>query len=59
MVDHRAASAHRRPVPAAAWRIRVHAGIPGVARFVDARIQTIYGGTTEIMKTIIAKDLGI
>jgi alkylation response protein AidB-like acyl-CoA dehydrogenase len=31
-----------------------------VARaYVDARIQTIYGGTTEIMKTIIAKDLGI
>ncbi|HEX5255144.1 MAG TPA: acyl-CoA dehydrogenase family protein [Mycobacterium sp.] len=31
-----------------------------VARaFVDARIQTIYGGTNEIMKTIIAKDLGI
>jgi len=27
--------------------------------FVDARIQTIYGGTTEIMKTIIAKDLGL
>lgn len=32
----------------------------GVARaFVDARIQTIYGGTNEIMKTIIAKDLGL
>ena len=31
-----------------------------VARaFVDARIQTIYGGTTEIMKTIVAKDLGL
>ena len=31
-----------------------------VARaFVDARIQTIYGGTNEIMKTIIAKELGI
>ncbi len=31
-----------------------------VARaFVDARIQTIYGGTNEIMKTIIAKDLEI
>ncbi|MCX2965538.1 acyl-CoA dehydrogenase family protein [Gordonia aquimaris] len=31
-----------------------------VARaFVDARIQTIYGGTTEIMKSIVAKDLGI
>ncbi|QTI68496.1 acyl-CoA dehydrogenase family protein [Gordonia polyisoprenivorans] len=27
--------------------------------FLDARIQSIYGGTTEIMKTIIAKDLGI
>ncbi|HEU4363629.1 MAG TPA: acyl-CoA dehydrogenase family protein [Mycobacterium sp.] len=27
--------------------------------FVDARIQTIYGGTNEIMKTIIAKELGI
>ena len=27
--------------------------------FVDARIQTIYGGTTEIMKTIIAGDLGL
>ena len=27
--------------------------------FVNARIQTIYGGTTEIMKTIISKDLGI
>jgi alkylation response protein AidB-like acyl-CoA dehydrogenase len=27
--------------------------------FVYARIQTIYVGTTEIMKTIIAKDLGI
>ena len=27
--------------------------------FVDARIQTIYGGTNEIMKTIIAKDFGI
>ena len=31
-----------------------------VARaFVDARIQTIYGGTTEIMKEIIGRDLGL
>lgn len=30
-----------------------------VPQTVDARIQTIYGGTTEIMKTIVAKDLGI
>ncbi|GAB2960049.1 acyl-CoA dehydrogenase family protein [Amycolatopsis acidiphila] len=27
--------------------------------FVDARIQTIYGGTTEIMKEIIGRDLGL
>ena len=27
--------------------------------FVDARIQTIYGGTTEIMKEIIGRDLGV
>lgn len=27
--------------------------------FVDARVQTIYGGTTEIMKEIIGKDLGL
>lgn len=31
-----------------------------VARaFVDARIQTIYGGSTEIMKEIIGRDLGL
>jgi alkylation response protein AidB-like acyl-CoA dehydrogenase len=27
--------------------------------FADARIQTIYGGTTEIMKEIIGRDLGL
>jgi alkylation response protein AidB-like acyl-CoA dehydrogenase len=27
--------------------------------YVDARIQTIYGGTTEIMKEIIGRDLGV
>jgi alkylation response protein AidB-like acyl-CoA dehydrogenase len=32
---------------------------PVARAYVDARIETIYGGTTEIMKTIIAKDLGI
>ena len=32
---------------------------PVARAFVDARIQSIYGGTNEIMKTIIAKDLGI
>jgi alkylation response protein AidB-like acyl-CoA dehydrogenase len=27
--------------------------------YVDVRIQTIYGGTTEIMKEIIGRDLGL
>ena len=31
-----------------------------VARdYVDVRIQTIFGGTTEIMKEIIGRDLGL
>ncbi|CAN5788775.1 acyl-CoA dehydrogenase family protein [soil metagenome] len=32
---------------------------PIARAYADARITTIYGGTTEIMKTIIAKDLGL
>jgi alkylation response protein AidB-like acyl-CoA dehydrogenase len=32
---------------------------PIARAFADARITTIYGGTTEIMKTIIAKHLGL
>jgi alkylation response protein AidB-like acyl-CoA dehydrogenase len=32
---------------------------PIARAYVDARITTIYGGTTEIMKTIIAKRLGL
>ena len=27
--------------------------------FVDSRVQTIYGGTTEIMKEIIGRGLGV
>jgi long-chain-acyl-CoA dehydrogenase len=31
-----------------------------VARaFADSRVQTIFGGTTEIMKEIIGRDLGV
>jgi long-chain-acyl-CoA dehydrogenase len=31
-----------------------------VARaFADSRVQTIFGGTTEIMKEIIGRDLGL
>lgn len=32
---------------------------PIARAWADARITTIYGGTTEIMKTIVAKDLGL
>jgi alkylation response protein AidB-like acyl-CoA dehydrogenase len=32
---------------------------PVARAFADARIQTIYGGTTEIMKEIIGRDLGL
>jgi alkylation response protein AidB-like acyl-CoA dehydrogenase len=32
---------------------------PIARAFVDSRIQTIYGGTTEIMKEIIGRDLGL
>jgi alkylation response protein AidB-like acyl-CoA dehydrogenase len=27
--------------------------------YADTRVQRIYGGTSEVMKTIIAKDLGL
>ena len=27
--------------------------------FLDARVQTIYGGTTEIMKEIVGRSLGL
>jgi len=32
---------------------------PIARAYADARITTIYGGTTEVMKSIIAKDLGL
>ena len=32
---------------------------PIARAYVDARIQTIYGGTTEIMKEIIGKSMGL
>ncbi len=32
---------------------------PIARAWADARVTTIYGGTTEIMKTIVAKDLGL
>jgi alkylation response protein AidB-like acyl-CoA dehydrogenase len=32
---------------------------PIARAFVDSRIQTIYGGTTEIQKEIIGRSLGL
>jgi len=32
---------------------------PVARAYLDARVQTIYGGTTEIMKEIIGRDLGV
>ena len=32
---------------------------PIAKAFLDARVQTIYGGTTEIMKEIIGRSLGV
>jgi long-chain-acyl-CoA dehydrogenase len=32
---------------------------PIARSYVDARVQTIYGGTTEIMKEIVGRDLGL
>ena len=32
---------------------------PVAKAFVDARVQTIYGGTTEVMKEIIGRSLGV
>jgi alkylation response protein AidB-like acyl-CoA dehydrogenase len=32
---------------------------PVAKAFLDSRIQTIYGGTTEVMKEIIGRSLGV
>jgi alkylation response protein AidB-like acyl-CoA dehydrogenase len=32
---------------------------PVARAFVDARVRTIYGGTTEVMKEIIARSLDL
>jgi alkylation response protein AidB-like acyl-CoA dehydrogenase len=32
---------------------------PIARAFMDSRVQTIYGGTTEIMKEIIGRSLGV
>ncbi len=57
VVDDRAAEAGGRLVPAAVRRLRLHERVPDRRAFLDTRVQTIYGGTTEVMKEIIARDL--
>jgi alkylation response protein AidB-like acyl-CoA dehydrogenase len=32
---------------------------PIARAYADARVTTIYGGTSEVMKTIIAKSMGL
>ncbi len=57
VVGHRTAKTRRGPLPPAARRLRLHDGVPVARAFTDGRIQTIYGGTTEIMKEIIGRSL--
>ena len=59
VVDDRAAEQGRRPLPAAARRLRLHGRVPDREAWRDARVQSIYGGTTEIMKEIIGRSLGL
>ena len=59
VVVHRVAEARRRRC------VQLHGGYgymleyPIARAYVDARITTIYGGTTEIMKEIIGRALGV
>jgi acyl-CoA dehydrogenase len=32
---------------------------PVARAFIDRRVQTIYGGTTEIMKEVVGRSLGL
>jgi alkylation response protein AidB-like acyl-CoA dehydrogenase len=46
-------------------RVQMHGGygymmeFPVARAYLDARVQTIYGGTTEIMKEIVGRNLGV
>ena len=59
VVDDRAPEQDRRPLPPAARRLRLHERVLVAQAWRDARSQTIYGGTNEIMKEIVAKSLGL
>ena len=61
-LGRRPAGAHQRthgprgrPMPAAVWRLRLYGRIP-VSRFwTDARVLRMYGGTSELMKELVAR----
>ena len=59
VVVHRAAGPGRRSWRAAARWLLLHDRVSICRAYADARITRIYGGTTEIMKEIIGKSLGI
>ena len=42
-----------------AWRLRLHVGISVAQAYADARVQLIYGGTSEIMKELISRQMGL
>ncbi len=42
-----------------ARRVLVVGEYPVAKAFIDSRVQTIFGGTTEIMKEIIGRGLGL
>ena len=45
--QHRDAVQDHRPVPAALRRLRLHGGVPDLRFYTDARIQRIYGGSSD------------
>ena len=53
------AAPRHRPLPAAARRLRLHVEYPIARLYADNRVNRIYGGTSEVMKMIIAKDMGL
>ena len=59
VVDDRPPEAPHRRVPAAPRRLRLHARVPDREDYADAAVQSIYAGTNEIMKVIIARRMGL
>jgi long-chain-acyl-CoA dehydrogenase len=56
---------HRAVCPVADRAVRLHGGYgymreyPVARAFLDSRVQTIYGGTTEVMTDMIGRALGL